>query len=98
MTLIREELINEQDDFNKLEPEGRIEAAQKARNLYRALKDGIEANRREKMDVLRALRMQFGPRIPLEQERIADDTPQSVVRAAPAVIVPQPEVRRTKSG
>lgn len=95
---IREELINEQDDFNKLGPQERIESAKKARTLHRILKDGLEAHRGERLEVLKSLRMQFGPRIPFEQEWITDDTPQAVVRAAPALIVPQPEVRRTKAG
>jgi hypothetical protein len=95
---IREELIRTQEDFNKLLPEERVEAAQRARSLYRALKNGLEANRWEKKDVLDALRAQFGSRMPLQEEWIGEDTPQAVVRAAPAVIVPQPEVRRTRSG
>lgn len=95
---IHEELIDERDDFNKLLPQERIEAAGKAQDLYRALKGGLEANRWERMDVLKALRAQFGPRIPLELDWIVEDTPQDVVRAAPAVIVPQPEVRRSRSG
>jgi hypothetical protein len=93
-----EDLIDEREDFNNLSPEERIAAAAKAQSLYRALKDGLGAYRWQKMDVLKALRAQFGPRIPNEVDWIADDTPQAVVRAAPAVVVPQPEVRRTRSG
>lgn len=95
---IREELIDEKDDFNKLSSSERMEAAAKARDLYRALKGALEANRWHKTDVLKALQAQFGPRMPFEPDWIVDDTPENVVRVAPAVVVPQPEVRRTKSG
>jgi cyclic GMP-AMP synthase len=95
---IREELINDKEDFNKLSPQERIDAAQKARALYAVLKRGVEANRSEKIEVLKALRAQFGPRMPFQPDWIFGDTPQAVVKAAPAVIVPQPEVSRTRSG
>lgn len=95
---LHEELIDEREDFNKLSSEERIVAAAKAQSLYRALKSGLGANRWEKTDVLNVLRAQFGPRMPNQLDWIVDDTPQGVVRAAPAVIVPQPEVRRTRSG
>jgi hypothetical protein len=95
---LHEELIDEREDFNKLSFEERIAAAAKAQSLYRVLKGGLDANRWEKTDVLKAFRAQFGPRMPNELDWIADDTPQGVVRAAPAVVVPQPEVRRTRSG
>jgi len=95
---IREDPLDEREDFNKLSPQERIEAAAKAHDLYRALKGGVDANRWEKMDVLKALRAQFGPRMPFEPDWIIDDTPQNVVRGVPAVIVPQPEVRRSRSG
>lgn len=93
-----EDLIDEREDFNNLSPEERIAAAGQAQSLYRALKDGLGAYRWQKMDVLKALQTQFGPRIPNKIDWITDDTPQAVVRAAPAAVVPQPEVRRSRSG
>lgn len=96
---IHEEIIDGgREDFNRLTPQERTTAAAKARALHATLMRGLEANRWEKVDVLNALRVQFGPRVPFEPDWIIEDTPQNVVRAAPAVIVPQPEVRRSKSG
>jgi hypothetical protein len=95
---LHEELIDEREDFNNLSSEERLAAAGKAQVLYQVLKNGLAANRWEKTDVLNGLQLQFGPRMPYELAWIVDGTPQAVVRAAPAVVVPQPEVRRSKSG
>lgn len=96
---VREELINPEEDFNKrLSAEERKDASGKARALYRALNAALEANRWEKVDVLSVLQAQFGSRFPTNPDWVTDSTPQDVVRAAPAIIVAQPEVRRSKSG
>jgi len=95
---LHEELIDERHDFNNLSDVDRIVAAGKAKNLYLALKGGLEASQWEKMNVLKALQTQFGSRMPARPDWIAEDTPRGVVSAAPAIIVPQPEVHSTKAG
>lgn len=96
---VREELINPDDDFNKkLSPEERADAAAKARSLYRALNAALEAAGWQKVNVLTALADEFGSRFPTNPAWVSDSTPQDVVRVAPAIVVPQPEVRRSNSG
>lgn len=96
---VREDLINPDDDFNKrLSHQERAEAAGKARALFRALNAALEASAWQKPAVLSVLQGQFGRRFPVNPSWVTDSTPQEVVRVAPAVIVPQPEVRRSKSG
>lgn len=96
---VREELINPEDDFNKkLSPDERVEAAGKAQALYEALNRAIEAANWQKADVLAALKGQFGPRFPTTATWVTESTPQAVASAAPAIVVAQPEVHRSKSG
>lgn len=95
---LREELIDPREQFNNLSPEERVAAAQKANSLYEALKTGLGAQEWQKADAVRVLRGQFGPRIPNEPDWLSEDTPQDVVRATPALIVPQPVVKPTKAG
>lgn len=95
---IREELLNGHEDFNKLSPDERISAAAMAQSLYSVLKEGLDAHRWEKEGVLAALRAQFGPRIPDQVDWIGEDSPQAIVKATPAIVVPQPEVHRSRSG
>lgn len=96
---VREELIDADEDFNKkLLAFERAEAANKARRLHRALNSALEASGWQKAEVLAALKTQFGPRFPTHPAWVSDSTPQEIVRLAPAIVVPQPEVRRSKSG
>jgi hypothetical protein len=58
----------------------------------------MEAAGWQKVDVLTKLKAQFGSRFPSYSAWVSDSTPQDIVRVAPAIVVPQPEVRRTNSG
>lgn len=95
---VHEELIDPREQFNKLSPQERIDAARRANELHQALKGGLEGQKWQKEDVLQALRAQFGPRLPDQPDWLTDDTPQNVVRTTPAFIVPQPVVKRTRAG
>lgn len=96
---VREELINPDDDFNKkLSPDERADAAAKARAFYGALKSAVEAASYQKAGVLARLKTEFGSRFPTNPAWVSDSTPQDIVRVAPVIAVPQPEVRRTNSG
>ena len=96
---VREQLINANDDFNKKLSAGeRADAARKARALYQALKSAIEAAGWQKSEVLATLKAELGSRFPTDPAWVSDSTPQDIVRVAPAIAVPQPEVRRTNSG
>ena len=97
-TDVREEVINDEDFNKKLSVAERRDAAARANTLYRTLSDALEARGWQKATVLAAVAQQFGSRFPGNADWLTESTAQEIVRAAPAIAVAQPEVRRSRSG
>jgi hypothetical protein len=96
---IREVGIDEgKEDFNRLSPSQRREAAAKAAELRAAIRNARYCTVNERNTAIQALRGQFGERVPFRIEWLEIDGYAEEVRSTQATVVPPPRVDSTKAG
>lgn len=86
------------EDFNRLKPEDRAQAADKAQELFAALKLARGADQSQKHEALRLTMQQLGDRIPAAHDLIEVETASAVVRSTAPAFVPAPRVPNTIAG
>ncbi|KAB0549090.1 hypothetical protein F7R01_16875 [Pseudomonas argentinensis] len=96
---IHEEGIdNGQEDFNRLNEEGRRMASARFRTLATTMQDSRLLHEYQKSDVIRRLRGQFGKRIPDDINLVELDANADTIRNTAPLRVAPPVVPSTKAG
>ena len=95
---VRERGIDDgKEDFNRLSPQERQEAANRAMNLANQLHACRHFGAGLIRDAVQKVRSEFGPRIPNDCELVCTDD-GAEVRRTPAAVVPPPVVGATRAG
>ncbi len=97
---IKEASIDPGEQFNRLDPGARRDAAQRARTLQGGLRSAIlHASPQEAHQVILRLRELWGARVPMRPDWIACDASDAhAVRSIAPAVVSQPVIRPTRAG
>lgn len=96
---VREIAIDDRaDNFNRLTPEERVVASQRASELRQAINQARSWHLSMKGNAVQSMRSSLGPRIPDDHDLIESDSSADVIRLTPASQVKAPAVKATKAG
>ncbi|WP_458130981.1 CBASS cGAMP synthase [Pseudomonas sp. R3-41] len=96
---IRESGIDDSaEDFNRMKPAEREQAASKAQTLADALKRARECQEYQKHNAMQITTAQLGDRVPSSTDLIEIESATEIVRSTAPTIVPAPLVPNTSAG